>query len=235
MYVFLLFLNLFYTFIICSTVFSKTSAFKPDDNVIIFALSHETAFNFAAFLFLKLFIITSVYYFIFKFSLKEKKTNDFKYSNLLNLTELMTSKKIDLSFKYTNHCFLAVIAFIYALILFKPDNYVVSLSLMLGALIGIYLYVTKHNVDYNEKALKIILKELNKVSKKENAYGQEYLSMPIGIIPKKTLEFFASEKFTYELSGVTRKQFNELKHYALIKLVLENNQKPSQEFKIFKY
>lgn len=186
------------------------------------------------FIFIKLMLVTIFMYYLFIFVLKNKKIENFKYETLLKLTEEMISKKINLGYKYLNIKFSFVISITYFLIYIKPENYNVSLFLMFGMLLGIYLYLTRKKIDYNKKALNIILHELNKVGNKENSYGEEYINMPIGILPKRNLDFFASDKFTFESSGLSKSKFNELKYYSKIKLVFENNQKPTKEYKIFK-
>lgn len=236
MYIFLFLLNILTSLKISEYTFLKKTPFNSNvDNLIYFILSNENYLKSSFFIFLKLMVVTVFMYYLFMFVLKNKKIEKLKYDNLLKLTEEMISKKINLGYKYLNIKFSLVISITYFLIYIKPDNYNVSLFLMFAMLLGIYLFLTRKKIDYDKKALNIILHELNKVGKKENIYGQEYLSMPIATIPKRTLEFLASDKFSLKTSGIPKKSFNELKYYAKIKLVFENNQKPTKEFKIFKY
>lgn len=235
MYIFLFLLNIYSSLIISQSTFLKQTTYNSNnDNLIYFILSNENYLQSCFFIFFKLMLITGFFLYVFKYSLKIQKIENFKYEFLLKLTEEMISKKINLGHKYLNFKFAIVMSITYLLIFIKPDNYNVSLFIMFSMLLGIYLYKTRNKIDYNKKALNIILKELNKVAKKENAYGQEYLSMPIGMIPKRTLETLASDKFIFETSGLTKTKFNELKYFSKIKLVLEENQKPTKEFKIFK-
>lgn len=236
MYIFLFLLNIFTSLKISEYTFLKKTPFNQNtDNIIYFILSNEDHLKSSFFIFIKLMAITFFMHYLFMFILKNKKIENLKYANLLKLTEEMISKKINLGYKYLNIKFSLVISITYFLIYIKPENYNVSLFIMFAMLLGIYLLLTRKKIDYEKKALNIILHELNKVGKKENIYGQEYLNMPIAIIPKRNLDFFASDKFSFETAGIPKQKFNELKYYAKIKLVFENNQKPTKEFKIFKY
>lgn len=235
MYIFLFLLNILTSLKISEYTFLKKTPFNQNtDNIIYFILSNEMYFKNMFFIFIKLMLVTIFMYYLFIFVLKNKKIENFKYETLLKLTEEMISKKINLGYKYLNIKFSFVISITYFLIYIKPENYNVSLFIMFGMLLGIYLYLTRKKIDYNKKALNIILNELNKVGNKENSYGEEYINMPIGILPKRNLDFFASDKFTFESSGLSKSKFNELKYYSKIKLVFENNQKPTKEYKIFK-
>lgn len=187
--------------------------------------------------FLFLSIVTIPLYLLFTFLMKKRNLGEnFKYKNILELTEKMVGYQFDFGYRYIRSTFLMILLILHTLVFLKPEHIDLAISIYLFFMIGFYfgyIRITK-NEDLNEKALNIILKHINKIGEKCNYQGEEFIGIPYNSLPEKYLKFLNSERFTLESSGLDQKRYTELKNYAAIRLITLNTAAGEKKYKIFK-